>query len=159
MPKRLLYLLICLALVALAVVGYDRVVRYHWVGDADLTVEFLVTDVETGLPIEGADIFVHSEGGFYEEDRVQDFRLKTDSDGVARSVCRRSMSFGTYSGLGFTRMYCVHLPHWFVGTVTPGHSEMSPVYIEKLQYPRAVERVAPRQAKLVVPITLRKSQP
>lgn len=39
----------------------------YWVGQTDLTVEFVITDADTGKPIEGAGITVHSYGGFYAE--------------------------------------------------------------------------------------------
>ena len=36
----------------------------HWVGGTDLSVVFVVTDDETGQPLQGADISIVSCGGF-----------------------------------------------------------------------------------------------
>src|SRR5262249_39986542 len=146
-----------LAVVALATVLYDRLQVFHWVGSADLTIEFLVTDAETGEPIQNADILIHSEGGFYEERHPRDFRLRTDSKGAVRYVCRRSMSFGNQSGLRFTDTFNVHLPWWFVGVAAPGYQTIEPFELEAYHQP--VKEVGPRHAKLIVPIALHKSPP
>src|SRR6266487_4248331 len=77
----------------------------HWVGRTDLTVEFVVTDAETGEPIRGADISIQSYGGLNADGhRLQEtnrekeeLKLTTDEAGTARYVCRDSMSFGTSS--------------------------------------------------------------
>ena len=48
--------LIPLGMLAVLVVLYDRSVRIRGVGGADVTVEFVVTDAESGEPINGARI-------------------------------------------------------------------------------------------------------
>src|SRR5713101_7461193 len=50
----------------------------HWVGSTDLEIDYLVLDNADGRPIPGATVEIHSEGGFYEEDKPQDFSLVTD---------------------------------------------------------------------------------
>ena len=141
----------------LLLVALDKMQTVYWVGSADLTIEFLVTDADTGEPIKDAEILIRSEGGFYEEREPQELRLQTDLSGVARYVCRRSMSFGTQSGLRFTNTYCVHLPFWFVGITSPGYTSVEPFELDSLPFSRAVKEVGPQQARLVVPVSLRKA--
>ena len=147
----------------LALIFLAAVQEVHWVGRTDLTVEFVVTDEETGQPIRNAEIAIVSWGGFYEDGRRMEssgikeerLTLTTDDTGIARYVCRHSMSFGT-SGL-FTNSYCVHLPEWTVTMSAVGFVPNEPFFLDHAPYRRAVKRVGPRQATLVVPIALRKS--
>src|ERR1700732_3342445 len=101
--------LLFLAAIPVALLGYDSFMIL-WVGSTDLEIEFVVTEVVTGQPVEGAKIAVHSDGGFYREREEKGFTLLTDQDGIARRVCHDSMCFGTRSGLRFTDTYVVHLP-------------------------------------------------
>ncbi len=150
-------LLLILLLVGLALWFLNNIQRLHWVGYTDLTVEFVVTDAETGQPIEGADLSIHSEGGFYEDRTTHDFVLKTDKEGIARHVCRNSMCFGTSSRWFSPDTFVVHLPWWFIGTTAPGFQKAEPFFLDETQYIRAVRRAGPGQARLTVPISLHKS--
>jgi hypothetical protein len=126
----------------------------RWVGSTDLEVEFVATDATTGQPVPGAEVEVWSGGGFYEEREPREFRLAADPDGRAAYVCRGSMCFGTSSL--FTDTYCVHLPHWWFRVSAPGYEATEPIDLDVLEYRRAVRKVGPRGAKLVVPVSLRK---
>lgn len=147
-------LLIAAGAVLPLVVVYDRFLMIRWVGSTDLEVELVVTEAGTGSPIPGARVEVQSEGGFYEERERQEFALLADDAGVARKVCRESMCFGSTSGLGFTDTYAVHLPFRRVRVVAPGYEPGEWMDLDVLDDRRAVQRVGPRRAKLVVPVSL-----
>lgn len=163
------YLRYPILIVMLAVLGaglYDRVVMIRWVGDTNLTVEFVVTDAETGEPVKGADLSILSEGGFNEDGRrldktelkKEEIKLTTDESGTARYVCRKSMCTGSESGLKFTNTYAFALPWWSVTPKATGYAAESAFSLNELEHVRAVKRVGPQQAKLVVPTALRKSR-
>jgi hypothetical protein len=106
-------LLIGVIAVPLLVWGCDRVQMIHWVGGTDLEVEFSIADGAAGVPVPGARVEIHQDGGgFYEDQEERELLLVADEDGLARRECRRSMCFGTRSGLGFTDTFAVHLPNW-----------------------------------------------
>lgn len=136
-----------------------------WVGNTDLTVEFEVTDVESGAPIQGADISILSEGGFNADgDRLrqaglrrEELKLTTDDTGVARYLCRDSMCCGEQSTLRFTDTLSVYLPRWRVTVGAVGYTAHEPFILEERPNRRKEQRDGPRRAKLVVPIKLSKS--
>lgn len=136
-----------------------------WVGSTNLTIEFIVTDAETGEPVKDANLAILSYGGFYEDGRrlqnserkEEELKFTTNETGVASYVCRQSMCFGTSSL--FKNTYCVHLPYWYVTVGAAGYTTNEPFSLDELPYRRAVKRVGPQQAKLVVPIALHKSRP
>jgi hypothetical protein len=141
--------------VVLVLLALPAVQTIHWVGSTDLALEFVVADAATGAPIPGAAVEVHSEGGFYEEREPRDFRLIAGPDGRAAYLCRNSMCFGT-SRL-FTDTYAVHLPWWHFWVSASGYEPTALTDLDVLEYRRAAKRDGPRRAKLVVPVSLRKS--
>jgi hypothetical protein len=148
-------LLLGLAAIPIAVWGCDRFQRIAWVGSTDLEIKFIITDADTGQPIESAQVAVHSEGGFYREHEEPDFTLVTDGEGIARRVCHRSMCFGTQSLLRFTNTFAVHLPWWHFSVSAPGYETNDLVYLNVPEYRRQVERGRPG-ATLIVRAALRK---
>src|SRR4051794_20826931 len=77
----------CFAVLGLLVWGIDRSQTIKWVGGADLSVEFVVTDADSGQPIPNARVNIFCEGGFYdgaEEDFKVAFDIRTDDAGIAR---------------------------------------------------------------------------
>jgi hypothetical protein len=153
------WLLLAVFALPLLVWGYDRLMIIYWVGGTDLEVEFAVAATSSGDPVPGVRVEVQSEGGFYEEGDKQEFTLVAEADGVARKQCRNSMCFGTRSGLGFTDTYVVHLPWWRFRVTAAGYEPSDWVYLDVPEYVRQVQRAGPRRAKLVVPVSLRKSGP
>ena len=149
-------LLIAAIALPLLVWGFDRVQTIYWVGSTDLEVEFVVTDAVTGGPIPGARVEVQSEGGFYEERDKQEFALVAGADGVARKECRRSMCFGTQSGLRFTNTFVVHLPWWRYRVVADGYDPTEWADLDVLELRRQVRRAGPGKSNLVVPVSLHK---
>ncbi|AWM38594.1 hypothetical protein GobsT_32280 [Gemmata obscuriglobus] len=134
--------------------------RLMWVGSTDLTVEFVITDADTGQPLNGAEIVVTSRGGFYEGDnrlrakgvREEEFILKTDANGAAEYVCRDSMCHGQSSPLGLNDTFAVYMPHWNITVKALGYSSTALPHLE--QFMRSAERTGPRRSKVVVPIAL-----
>lgn len=138
--KRLLIASIALPLLAL---GFDRILKIHWVGSTDLEVAFAVTDASTGKPIPNAQVEIQSEGGFYEERDRQEFVLVGDANGVARKECRSSMCFGTLSGLRFTNTFVVHLPWWRYRVVAEGFQPVEWANLDVIEFRRQVKRDGP----------------
>jgi hypothetical protein len=136
--------------------GCDRVYMIHWVGTTDLEVVLTVTDAATGAPVPRARVEVQSEGGFYEERDKQEFVLIAGADGVANKECRRSMCFGTQSGLRFTNTYVVHLPWWRFRVVAEGYESGEWTELDVPEHIRQARQAGPGKAKLVVPVTLQK---
>jgi hypothetical protein len=139
----------------------DRSAKIAWVGNADLDIEFVVTEAGSGSPIAGARVEAQSEGGFYEErgnfyeERgKQEFVVVSDAGGVAHGEYRRVMSFGTRSRLGFTDTYDVHLPSLRFRVAAPGYQPSG--WIELWEYRRQVKRAGPGRARLTVPVPLTK---
>ena len=128
-----------------------------WVGRTDLTLEFVVTDAVTGQPIEGADVSIHSSGGFYAEREEMDLLLKSDQQGAARYVSRDNMCCGAESTLRFTDTFSAHMPYWSVVVSAPGYVATEPFGLHDHPARASVKRTAPRQSKVVIPIALRKS--
>ena len=163
MRKRILYLLLAVAACVPAVCLLFPTVM--WVGNTNLTVEFAVTDAETGKPIEGADLAITSYGGFNEdgsrlrktERQEEELTLKTDVSGSAEYVCRDSMCFGTRSPLRFTDTFCVHLPQWRVAAKATGYEATEPFWVDVPPYLSAVKKTGNGQSKVVVPIALHKA--
>lgn len=156
--RRWKWLLFIVCIGPLLVWGYDRGLMMHWVGSTDLDVEFAVTDAGSGISISGARVEVQSEGGFYEEGDQQEFVLLADAGGSAHKMCRNSMCFGTCSGLGFTDTYVVHLPFWRFRAVALGYEPSEWVELDVPKYVRQVKRSGPRQAMLLVTLSLHKSR-
>lgn len=159
MRKRLRRGLIVFALGALGVVLYDRAVKIRWVGGTELTVEFLVSDAETGEPIEGAEVWVHSELRRYRLEDKENFRVHTNQPGVASAVLPHNTCIGSQSGLRFTDTRVVYLPEWMiVGIRAEGYQQVEPFALSKRVSSRDIEQVGPQKDRLVVPIVLRKGK-
>ncbi len=156
MRNRVRRILIVAGLCALVVFLIDAP-TVLWVGRTDLTVEFVVTDAATGQPIEGADVSIHSYGGFYAERGEMDLLLKADSRGAARYVCRDNMCCGAESTLRFTDTFSAHLPEWSAVVKARGYVSTEPFWLSDHPARTAVKRIAPRQSKIVIPVALRKS--
>jgi hypothetical protein len=144
------WLLLGLIVVPLFVWGCDRVQMIHWVGSTDLEVEFSIAHGAAGTPVPRARVEIHQDGGgFYEDQDEREFVLIADEEGFARRECRRSMCFGTRSGLGFTDTFAVHLPKWRYRVVADGFETIEWVYLDG-----PVRPAGPGKAKLGVPVTL-----
>ena len=143
-------------LLVLAMVLLPVVQDVAWVGSTDLTVEFTVTDADTGLPVEGAAIFVHDELNSRANSMPAKPRFVTDRAGLARETFPDQMTHGHRCYLTFTDTRSVRVPYWRVWVTAPGFSETEPVLITS--YEKSVQRLGPREDRLVVPIALRKSR-
>src|SRR5262249_45932104 len=114
-------LLIGVLAVPFLVWGCDRVQMIHWVGSTGLEGEFSIADGAAGVPVPGARVEIHQEGGgFYEDREKRELLLIADEDGLARRECRRSTCFGTRSSLGVTDTFAVHLPNWLYRVAAAG---------------------------------------
>jgi hypothetical protein len=151
-------MLLAAGAVPLLIWGCDRVQMIHWVGSADLTIEFSAADGGTGGPIPSARIEILSDGGFCEEWDKQEFVLIADAGGVARKECRQSQCFGTQSGLRFTDTFAVHLPWWRYRVVADGFETGEWADLDVLEFRRLAHRADPGTAKLVVPVSLHRRQ-
>lgn len=156
MTKRWLWTLAIVFALPLLAWGFDRFHNIRWVGSTDLEVAFAITDAATGDPLPGAKVEVQSEGGFYEERDRQEFVLTAGADGLARKACRRSMCFGTQSGLWLTDTFAVHLPWWRFRPVADGYEPAEWTDLDVPEYARQAKKTG-SGAKLVVPIILHKS--
>jgi hypothetical protein len=138
---------------------YDRSVVECWVGSADLEIEFAVADSTTGHPIKHATVAIRSEGGFHREAAnertLKTFDLVTDGEGIARTVCHETMSFGTQSNLRFTDTYHVHLPWWQFGVSAAHYESSGAIDLETHEYDQQVKHVGFQKAKLTIRVTLR----
>jgi hypothetical protein len=127
------------------------------IGGTDLTVEFVITDAESGQPIDSAALHIHSEGGFYADNYTQDFRLVTDSEGIARSVCHENRYTSRSGGLWSTNTFAVYLPDWFITVIARDYQTTESLYLKDIRPRRAAERTGKGQSRVVVPISLRKA--
>jgi hypothetical protein len=154
-------MLIVLVLLALGGVAYDRMQMMRWVGVTHLTLVFVVTDTETGQPIEDAEVLIHpgDEGSRYLEGKELPLALKTDGQGVARYELADCKCGGEFSNLGFTDTRGVHFPAWLVAANAPGYLAADPICLYDIPGRKKVEHTGPGKDKLVVPISLSKSQP
>jgi hypothetical protein len=148
-----------IAAVPLAVWGYDRMGMIAWVGGTDLEIVFVLTDADTGEPIRGAKLLVHSEGGFYKEREEKEFSLVTNEMGTASRVCHNTMCCGKQSNLRFTDTFGVYLPDWFVSPSAPGYEAGETFFLDDVPYQRQVQRLAPGRTRLMVPLRLHRAAP
>jgi hypothetical protein len=157
MARRWKWLSFIACAVPLAALAYDRSEVMSWVGHTDLEVEFAVAEAGSGTPVPGVRVEVKSDGGFYEEREKQEFVLVAAADGVARKVCRGSMCFGRQSRLGLTDTYAVHRPFWRFRVTAPGYEPTDWAGLDDPEFKRPVQEVGPRRARLIVPVSLRRS--
>jgi hypothetical protein len=152
-----LSLLACGLLVITCV--YDRVELIAWVGATDLDVEFVITDADSGAPLPGARVEIHSEGGLLaHEESKGDFVLIVDEDGVAQKARPRCMCHGDRSGLGFTNSFAIHTPWWRFRAVAAGYETPEWAWLDSIDHSRQLQRLGPGRTKLVVPISLTKRE-
>lgn len=150
MRRGLKWLLLFAALL-FVVVSIGDINPMIWVGSADLEMEFVVTDGVTGTPLQGAQIEAdYPEGG------GEAFTLTTDTFGSATIKFANCTTAGKYSYFGLIDTWSLHLPGFrfraAAETASPGDWQ----YVQS--YQSKVERIGPRQAWLVVPITVSRSQ-
>jgi hypothetical protein len=111
-------ILIGIACVILATV-MASIQRVYWVGQSDVDVEFIVTDVRDEEPINGAIIEVETERGFCDEAEGA-FSLTTDSAGRAKRLVKKCLSFGAESW--YKNTFGIHLPNWHYRASAPGYT-------------------------------------
>ena len=146
--RRVLGLLI---LSALGVWGYDLACTKLGVGGTRLEVEFVVTDAETGRPVEGAEIELRTESSLNHERPDERWTLVTDAAGSARRSVD-TMCTGKTSGLRFTDTYSVRLPWWYYRVTAPGYELLDWTPLQPEGQRRRAERVGSHASRLVVPI-------
>jgi hypothetical protein len=151
------WLLAAAVVLPLLVCGFDRMEGIIWVGETDLVVEFAIKDDATGTSIPRARVEIQQRsGGFYEDREERDFVLVADGDGFTFRECRKSMCFGTRSGLGFTDTFVVHLPYWLFRVLAGEYESSEWINLDVPQYIRQTRRAGPGKAKLTVPVSLHK---
>jgi hypothetical protein len=129
--------------------------KLHWSGVTALTVEFIVTDSETGAPIEGAEIFVYDDLHGSNTHDASKPRLITGPEGVAsETIPTRCGGASSRFGLNDTRS--VDIPVWMVWVKAPGFTQTDPFSLTERE---SIQHLGPSQDKLVVPIALHKSRP
>jgi hypothetical protein len=130
-----------------------------WVGGANLSVEFVVTDADSGQPIPNARINVHCDGGHYEEvvaDLDAPFDLRTNGDGIATRLLHNSWCTGMTSRLRFTNTHYVHIPNWNLRAFAEGYETSEWINLWQ-DYPKKAERGVERN-RLQVRIALHKGK-
>ncbi len=155
MRRGILVSLVVLGLLALLAVLYDLAYSYRGVGFADMTVEFVVTDAETGQPIK--DVVIAGRGEIDGNGEEREFRLDL-RDGVARFE-RRVMFTTDESGFGFTTKYTTEPVYVIVTAEAPGFEKSEAIALHEPPHRGAAVRASPRHWKLTVPISLHKSPP
>src|SRR5262249_16603042 len=125
---------------------------YLGVGVVDVTVEFVVTDEETGRPIKGAVLTGLGRLDAAGDDE-REFRLETNDDGVAEVVVRNVMCTMTTNAWG-TTTYGVYPVRVMVMVTASGYEEAG----RNLHEDRPIH-TGVRRACLIVPFALRKVGP
>ena len=157
MWKTVRKVLLVAGLLGLGVLIYDAMGKIAWVGSTELMIEFVVTDADTGQPLERAELEVYDEVPARGHDSF--FRLTTDSDGRARQE-RRRMTAGRQSNLRL--LYdsrSVNIPSWRIVCAAPGYKRSEPFWLPESTHRHNVERLGPERDRLVVLIALRNSAP
>ncbi len=130
----------------------------HWVGGTDLSVEFLVTDAESGQPISEARIEIESYGGLYQDRDEKEFTLTADAAGVARKECKENLCSGKQSGLNLNNTFHVALPDWRYRVVAKGYNSGDWIFLSSPEPRRNVQRVGVGKTRLVIPVQLPRSE-
>lgn len=81
-----------------------------WVGTADLEVDFVIIDAETGQPIPDAMIYVREEQGVGKNRQINSFTIAGDGNGHAKRVSTDCMSFGSRGA--FEDIFAIRPPSW-----------------------------------------------
>ncbi|MBA4186536.1 MAG: hypothetical protein C0467_00815 [Planctomycetaceae bacterium] len=158
--KRVRTALIVLSLVAITAALFDRLFCIKWIGNTELTVEFAITDAETGQPVVGATLDIHSETKYSRPGEEDKFQLRSDHDGVARVVIPHNTCIGDTSGLRFTDIRVVYPPQWTILRINAqGYQKSEEFCFFDPRYRQPIVRLARGKDRLVVPIMLRKSTP
>jgi hypothetical protein len=130
-----------------------------WLGSTDLEIEFVITDADSGQPVEAAELLVYEYGGFYREAQAErEFTLTADSEGIIRSVCHDDWCIGKTSGLRFTDTYHVYLPEWRLQVSAPGYEASNRVWLRELpEGRRQQQHLGPRRDKLIVRLPMQRA--
>jgi hypothetical protein len=138
-----------LALLALALLAYDRLVVADGVGVPRVLVVFRVTDEETGKPLPGAEINV-TVGSDTGSENGREFTLTTDSNGEA-SAYMSTMSAVSRSGLRLTTRVTYGLLEVFYSASAPGREPTERQWVGR--------KIADgKPPTMIVPISLRKKR-
>ncbi|MCE9564075.1 MAG: hypothetical protein K8U57_18685 [Planctomycetes bacterium] len=156
MRKRVRTALIVLAVLTLAVVVYDGAVMMVWDGHTELTINIVVSDAETGLPIKDAEVLVYSNSPRDFDGRKQPITMKTDTEGRVHHFYGTTMVGGKTSNLGFTDTRSVRKPDWMLLVRAPGYQNVDELYLAEPKR-GTTTRMGPMQDTLIVPIALYKS--
>jgi hypothetical protein len=158
--RKVLPVFLCLAIFsALGFVVFliDRKLKIAWVGFGDLTIEFVITDPNSGKPIADSRISVRATGGFYDEfdeDYKAPFILRADANGVATRLLHNNRRIGWQSPLRFTDAYSFYTPSWNFQVSAEGYETSDLFFLS--EYPQIKERNGDDGDRLIVRIELRK---
>jgi hypothetical protein len=141
-----------LGLLALGLLAYDRLSVMRWIGRTELTIEFVVTDADSGKPIEGAELHAVDP----ESSTAPAILLISDRDGIARWQ-GDAKTVGEMSNLRLTNTRAVHPPVWSVTALTRGYRDSEPLRLH--EHARNIVQTGPLSAKLVLSIPLRRIAP
>lgn len=153
MQKTVWRVLLLIGLCSLAVFLID-LPTIRWVGSTDVTIEFVITDADTGDPIEGAEVSVRATEDSSTESGEHLFSLRSDQHGSARYLRRDNRCGGARSRLGLTDTFAVYPPDWRVEVSAPGNVPAEPFVVGN--HPRRSERTGPGQSRMLIPVALRK---
>jgi hypothetical protein len=146
-------------MIGLLALGLDRSQMVDWIGAADLRIEFIVTDADSGRPIPETRINIVSQGGWYdgaETDCDRPFELRTNGDGIATRLVRNARTTGMTSTLRITNTYRIWIPNWKLRAIAEGYTTSE--WIELWQsYPDKAER-GQKLNRLEVRIALHKAK-
>src|SRR5579871_1998549 len=127
-PKRSrlwIWLPFSLVLIGLMLNGLSH---HSYFSKKDLDAQFIVTDANTGNPLEEAKIFIHStSSGFCEECGDNNFILTTRADGKIAFRCRRCDCRETKSYL--QDKFEMWPPMWVVSAHAPGYRDFESTYL------------------------------
>jgi hypothetical protein len=127
-----------------------------WVGSTDLRVAFAVTDAQTGEPLPGATVQVHSDGAFPEDRPPWDLTVTTDSEGVASCRPSKTRTCGRGSVLPWRNTFSVYVPIWTYQVHAPGYAPSERIALHPPDHSRMVRRTKVG-AELTIPVALDRS--
>ena len=160
MRKFVRYSLIVGVVIALLVLLYDAMGVIRWIGSTELTIEFVVTDAQTGQPLPGAEVYLEAESGWDFEGNERSLRVTADAEGRVRRGIPNNTCVGSCSNLRLLRdTRAVYVPSWRVTCRASGYQENDPFWLPELPHRQNVRQVGPRKDILIVPIALRKAAP
>jgi hypothetical protein len=152
----------CFAVCAAAAWAIDRISLLDWIGGADLSVKFIVTDADTGQPIPNARIHIRCDGGWYDEvenDLKAPFDIQTDHEGTATRLLHNARTTGMVSGLRFTNTYHIWIPIWNLQAFAEGYetSDWINLWGDDTRPPFCEADRGVEQNRLEIRISLRKA--